>query len=134
MGEHILGAREVRDRSRHAPDAIVSTNGKAQPLCRAVQQAKSRAVQPTVATEQSRCEFGVRANLMTLIPFLLPIPRRDNPASYCRGRLARSRFLEHFGMQSGNLDSEIDAVAKRAGQPASISIDLLRRTPTLSML
>src|SRR6185295_9387144 len=92
IGQHLVVARKVRDRSGNASDAIVAAKGKTEPVCRTVQQAEGRAVQAAVAFEQSRRQFGVGPNLMMLISGLLPIPRRDNPASYRRGRLANARF------------------------------------------
>jgi hypothetical protein len=126
--QHIVVAGQICDRSCHTPDAIVSANRKAEPMCRSVQQTKPGAIQAAVTRKQRGRQFGVRASLVTLISFLLPIPRRDDPASYGRRRLADARLVQRLRMQRWNFDAEIDAIAERTGKPVSISIDVLRRT------
>ena len=82
-------ARKIRDRSRDLEHPVVSSRGKGEPPHRLLQQAMRCQGDLRVGADQRRCELGVGADAVSVVPLGLAHSCRDDPGTDPRGRLAR---------------------------------------------
>ena len=124
--EDRLAGVEIGERSRNAPDAIVTTRRQPETAARLDQKAHRRERQRSVALELGSCHARVRRGTLGPEAGSLPLPGRPHAIPHAQGRLPRHRARQIDRVDRRNLDAEIESVEQRSGQLCLVAPHFVR--------
>ncbi len=118
---------EVRNRSGHLQHPVISPGAQAEPPHSGVEQAASCWFGPAETPDRAAVQFGVDVHAGLLPALLLPPPRRENANANRLGRFRPVLAGQVLRRDRRHLQHEVDAIAKRARQPAAVALDFTGR-------
>ena len=125
---------KVCNGARHLENASVGPGAQAKPLNNRFQKLLARRVQRTMLSDKAHGHLGV-AMRPRQAPKALPLrlARRDHPFPNRRRRFGFSAMRERVERHGKHFEMQIDAVHERAANLSDVSLNLGRRTRTVSV-